>query len=388
MAYIVKAYRTAIAKAKKGSFRHMRSDDLAIHVIKHILAQTPEVTPAMIDDVIVGCAFPEGEQGLNIGRAISLVAVGMDTPGTTVNRFCASGLETISMASAKIDAGFADIIIAGGIESMTMVPMTGLKLSPNYDLAYEMPESLAGMGITAEAVAKKYNINREDSDEFAYHSHMKAAAAIESGRFKSQIVPVEVKEINVVDDTRVERTFIVSDDEGVRKDTTIEALAKLRPVFAAEGVVTAGNSSQTSDGAAFVLVVSDEMVRQLNLKPMARLVGFGLAGVDPLYMGIGPVKAIPKALKRAGMKLSDIGLIELNEAFAAQSLAVLRELNMNQEIVNVNGGAIALGHPLGCTGAKLTTQIIYEAQMRGVRHAMVSACVGFGQGIAGIFEVL
>lgn len=388
MAYIVKAYRTAITKAKKGSFRHMRSDDLAVQVIKYMMQDTPEINADMINDVIVGCAFPEGEQGLNMGRGISLAALGIKAPGTTVNRFCASGLETIAMACGKIDAGYADMIIAGGAESMTMVPMTGYKLAANYNIAYEIPESLAGMGITAEAVAKKYNINRADSDVFAYNSHMKAAKALETGRFKSQIVPVAVKEINVIDDKRIESEFIVSVDEGVRKETTVEALAQLKPVFAVDGVVTAGNSSQTSDGAAFVLVVSDKMVKELNLKPIARLIGYGLAGVEPLYMGIGPVAAVPAALKNANLKINDIGLIELNEAFSAQSLAVLKELDLDQSIVNVNGGAIALGHPLGCTGAKLSTQLIYEAHDRGVRYGMVTACIGFGQGIAGIYEML
>ena len=387
MAYIIKAYRTAITKAKKGSFRHMRSDDLAVQVIKYMMKNTPEIDAEMINDVIVGCAFPEGEQGLNLGRGISLSALGIKAPGTTVNRFCASGLETIAMACGKIDAGYADFIIAGGVESMTMVPMTGYKLAANYNIAYELPESLAGMGITAEAVAKKYGINRADSDVFAYNSHMKAAKALETGKFKSQIVPVTVKEINVIEDKRMEREFIVSVDEGVRKETTVEALAQLKPAFAIDGVVTAGNSSQTSDGASFVLVVSDKMVKELNLKPIARLIGYGLAGVEPLYMGMGPVAAVPAALKNANLKIEDIGLIELNEAFSAQSLAVLKELQFDQSIVNVNGGAIALGHPLGCTGAKLSTQLIYEAQSRGVKYGMVTACIGFGQGIAGIYEI-
>lgn len=387
MAYIIKAYRTAITKAKKGSFRHMRSDDLAVQVIKYMMKNTPEIDAEMINDVIVGCAFPEGEQGLNMGRGISLSALGIKAPGTTVNRFCASGLETIAMACGKIDAGYADFIIAGGVESMTMVPMTGYKLAANYNIAYEIPESLAGMGITAEAVAKKYGINRADSDVFAYNSHMKAAKALETGKFKSQIVPVTVKEINVIEDKRMEREFIVSVDEGVRKETTVEALAQLKPAFAIDGVVTAGNSSQTSDGASFVLVVSDKMVKELNLKPIARLIGYGLAGVEPLYMGMGPVAAVPAALKNANLKIEDIGLIELNEAFSAQSLAVLKELQFDQSIVNVNGGAIALGHPLGCTGAKLSTQLIYEAQSRGVKYGMVTACIGFGQGIAGIYEI-
>jgi acetyl-CoA acyltransferase len=388
MAYIIKAYRTAIAKAKKGAFRHMRSDDLAVAVIKHIMQDTPEIDPKMIDDVLVGCAFPEGEQGLNIGRSIALSALGIEAPGTTVNRFCASGLETIAMACAKADSGQGDIFLAGGIESMTMVPMTGYRLTPNYNIAHETPEYLASMGITAEAVAKKYNINRLESDEFAYKSHLKAAAAIDSGKFKSQIVPIAVNEVNVIEGKRVESEFIFDTDEGVRKDTTVESLGNLKPVFAVDGIVTAGNSSQTSDGAAFVLVVSDKMAEKLNLNPLARLAAYAVAGVDPLYMGIGPVAAIPKALRRSGLNIGDIGLIELNEAFATQSLAVLNETGLDQKIVNVNGGAIALGHPLGCTGAKLTTQIIYEAQQRKVKYGMVTACIGFGQGIAGVFEIM
>ncbi len=387
MAYIIKAYRTAIGKAKKGSFKNTRSDDLAAQVIKHIMKDTPELEPAMVDDVLVGCAFPEGEQGLNMARNVSISALGIKVPGVTVNRFCGSGLETIAMAAAKIDAGMGDVYIAGGAESMSMVPMTGFRLSPNYNIAKDTPEALVGMGITAEAVAKKYNISREDCDEFAYNSHIKAANAIETGKFKDEIVPVEVTEVFVENDKKLEKKFIVDTDEGVRKDTTVEALSKLRPVFAADGVVTAGNASQTSDGASFVLVVSDEIVKKYNLKPIARLAGYGLAGVEPLYMGIGPVAAVPKALKNAGLKLSDIGLIELNEAFASQSLAVIRELDLNTDILNVNGGAIALGHPLGCTGAKLTTQIINEAKRRHQKYGLVTACIGGGQGIAGIFEV-
>ncbi len=343
MAYIIKAYRTAIGKAKKGSFKNTRSDDLAAQVIKHIIKDTPELEPAMVDDVLVGCAFPEGEQGLNMARNVSISALGIKVPGVTVNRFCGSGLETIAMAAAKIDAGMGDVYIAGGAESMSMVPMTGFRLSPNYNIAKDTPEALVGMGITAEAVAKKYDISREDCDEFAYNSHIKAANAIETGKFKDEIVPVEVTEVFVENDKKLEKKFIVDTDEGVRKDTTVEALSKLRPVFAADGVVTAGNASQTSDGASFVLVVSDEIVKKYNLKPIARLAGYGLAGVEPLYMGIGPVAAVPKALKNAGLKLSDIGLIELNEAFASQSLAVIRELDLNTDILNVNGGAIALG---------------------------------------------
>ncbi len=388
MAYIVKAYRTAIGKAKKGSFKNMRSDDLAIEVIKYIMKDTPGLTPEMVQDVLVGCAFPEGEQGLNMARNISIGALGIKTPGTTVNRFCGSGLETIAMAAAKIDAGMGEIYIAGGAESMSMVPMTGFKLAPNYHVALNMPEALVGMGITAEAVAKKYGINRLESDEFAYNSHMKAAKAIESGRFKDEIVPVNVKEVFVKDGKKTEKDFVMDTDEGYRKDTTVEALSKLRPVFALDGVVTAGNASQTSDGASFVLVMSENMMKKLNLEPIAKMVGYGIAGVEPLYMGIGPIAAVPVALKNAGLKLSDMGLIELNEAFATQSLAVIKELDINPDVLNVNGGAIALGHPLGCTGAKLTTQIIHEAHKRDVKYGMVTACIGGGQGIAGIFEML
>jgi len=384
-AYIVKAYRSAVGKAKKGGFRNYRSDDLAVDVIQHILKNTPELDPAMVDDCIVGCANPEGEQGLQIGRMISVRVLGKSVPGVTVNRYCASGLETISIAVAKIRAGMGHCFIAGGTESMSMIPMTGYKLAPNYKVASTTPQYMTGMGNTAEAVAQKYKISREASDEFSYQSHMKAAAAIDAGKFKDEIVPVEVF---VENDKRKEKTFVVDMDEGVRRDTTIEALAKLRPVFKNGGVVTAGNSSQTSDGASFVLVMSEEMVKKLNLTPIARLVSCSVAGVDPLYMGIGPCAAIPKALAQGGLKLDDIDLIELNEAFAAQSLAVIQEAHLNPEIVNVNGGAIALGHPLGCTGAKLTTQIINELRRRNAKYGMVTACVGGGQGIAGIIELL
>ncbi|RME08601.1 MAG: thiolase family protein, partial [Bacteroidetes bacterium] len=337
---------------------------------------------------IVGCANPEGEQGLQIGRMISVRVLGKSVPGVTVNRYCASGLETISIAVAKIRAGMGHCFIAGGTESMSMIPMTGYKLAPNYKVASTTPQYMTGMGNTAEAVAQKYKISREASDEFSYQSHMKAAAAIDAGKFKDEIVPVEVPEVFVENDKRKEKTFVVDVDEGVRRDTTIEALAKLRPVFKNGGIVTAGNSSQTSDGASFVLVMSEEMVKKLNLTPIARLVSCSVAGVDPLYMGIGPCAAIPKALAQGGLKLDDIDLIELNEAFAAQSLAVIQEAHLNPEIVNVNGGAIALGHPLGCTGAKLTTQIINELRRRNAKYGMVTACVGGGQGIAGIIELL
>ena len=387
-AYIVKAYRSAVGKAKKGGFRNYRSDDLAVDVIKHLLEQTPELDPRLVDDVIVGCANPEGEQGLQIGRQISMRALGKEVPGMTVNRYCASGLETISIAVAKIKAGMGQIYIAGGTENMSMIPMTGYKLAPSYKVASSTPNYLASMGLTAEAVANKYNISRDASDEFAFNSHQKAANAIDQGFFTDQIVPVTVEDVQVVDNKRVKSEHTVSVDEGVRRSTSIEVLGKLRPVFANGGVVTAGNSSQTSDGAAFTLVMSEEMVKQLNLTPIARMASCSVAGVDPLYMGIGPCAAIPKALQYAGLQLNDIDLIELNEAFAAQSLAVIQEAGLNPDIVNVNGGAIALGHPLGCTGAKLSTQLFNEMRRRNNKYGMVTACVGGGQGIAGIYELL
>lgn len=386
--YIVKAYRSAVGKANRGSFKNFRSDDLAVRVIKHLVEQTPGLDPAMVDDVIVGCANPEGEQGLQIGRQISARALGKSVPGMTVNRYCASGLETISIAAGKIAAGMGDIYIAGGTETMSMIPMTGYKLAPSYEVAVENPNYLIGMGLTAEAVANKYKVSREDQDTFAFNSHQKAANAIKQGFFQKSIVPIEVHEIFVEDDQRKEKKWIMDTDEGVREDTSIEALSRLRAVFAAGGSVTAGNSSQTSDGAAFAVVMSEKAVKQLNLEPVARLVSCAVAGVDPLYMGIGPCAAIPKALSQAGMKIEDIDLIELNEAFASQSLAVIREAGLNPEIVNVNGGAIALGHPLGCTGAKLTTQVIDELERRDKKYGMVTACVGGGQGIAGIIERL
>jgi acetyl-CoA acyltransferase len=387
-AYIVKAYRSAVGRAKKGGFRFYRSDDIAADVIKHLMAEVPNLDPNLVDDIIVGCANPEGEQGLQIGRQIALQAIGKEVPGMTINRYCASGLETISIAAAKINAGMGEVYLAGGAESMSMIPMTGYKLAPNYRFANKTPEYLVGMGITAEAVSRKYNIDRESQDEFAYNSHKKAAAAIDAGVFKEEIVPIEVNEVRVENDQRKENTWIVDMDEGVRRDTTPEGLARLRPVFAQGGSVTAGNSSQMSDGAAFVLVMSERMVKALNLEPIARLVTCAVAGVDPLYMGIGPCAAIPKALQNAGLKLNDIEQIELNEAFAAQALAVIQEAGLNPEIVNPNGGAIALGHPLGCTGAKLTTQLINEMRRRDQRYGMVTACVGGGQGIAGIIERL
>ncbi len=387
-AYIVKAYRSAVGKAKKGGFRNYRSDDLAVDVIEHLMAQVPELDKALVDDLIVGCANPEGEQGLQIARQISVRALGKPVPGMTVNRYCASGLETISIAVAKIKAGMGHCYIAGGTESMSMIPMTGYKLAPSFSTASSTPDYLVGMGTTAEAVSRKYGITREAADEFSFNSHVKAAAALDNGKFVDEIVPVTVKEVFVKDNRRQEKEHTVAMDEGVRRTTTVEALSRLRPVFAQNGVVTAGNSSQTSDGAAFVLVMSEEMVKQLNLEPIARMASCSVAGVEPLYMGIGPCAAIPKALKQAGLKLDDIQQIELNEAFAAQSLAVIQEAGLNPEIVNVNGGAIALGHPLGCTGAKLSTQLFNEMRRRNQKYGMVTACVGGGQGIAGVYELL
>jgi len=387
-AYIVKAYRSAVGKAGKGGFKNMRSDDLAVKVIQYLVEQVPELDPHRVDDLIVGCANPEGEQGLQIGRMISVRALGKPVPGVTVNRYCASGLETIAMAVAKIKAGMGSCFIAGGAESMSMIPMTGYKMAPSYEVAKETPDYVVGMGITAEQVAQKYNISREDQDAFALRSHQRAAHAIDQGFFTDEIVPIDITDVLFKDGQRVESTHTVSMDEGVRRSTNLEALAKLRPVFAQNGSVTAGNSSQTSDGAAFALVMSEEMVKELNLEPIARLVSCAVAGVEPLYMGIGPVKAIPKALAQAGMKLDQIDLVELNEAFASQSLAVIREAGLNPDIVNVNGGAIALGHPLGCTGAKLSTQLFNELNRRGQKYGMVTACVGGGQGIAGIYEML
>ncbi|MBT8233618.1 MAG: acetyl-CoA C-acyltransferase [Saprospiraceae bacterium] len=387
-AYIIAGYRSAVGKAKKGGFKNYRSDDLAVDVVKHLISTVPEVDPKLIDDMIVGCANPEGEQGLQIGRLISARALGHEVPGMTVNRYCASGLETISIATAKIKAGMGHAYIAGGTENMSMIPMTGYKLAPSYKAATDYINYHVGMGSTAEAVASKYNISREAADEFSYNSHKKAAAAIDGGKFDGEIVPVTVNEVYVKDGKRVESSHTVSMDEGVRRSTTIEGLAKLRPVFKNKGIVTAGNSSQTSDGAAFVLVVSEELVKQFNLKPIARLASCAVGGLDPLYMGMGPCVAIPKALKQAGMKLSDIEQIELNEAFAVQALGVIQEAGLNPDIVNVNGGAVALGHPLGCTGAKLSIQLFNEMRRRNQKYGMVTACVGGGQGIAGIYELL
>lgn len=386
-AYIVAGYRSAVGKAKKGGFRFYRSDDLAVRVLEH-MGKNVDFDTNLIDDVLVGCANPEGEQGLQIGRQISLRAFGKTVPGVTVNRYCASGLETISMAVAKIKAGMGDCYVAGGTESMSLIPMTGYKLSPSYEVGLNSPQYVVGMGLTAEAVAGKYGITREEQDEFAYQSHAKAAKAIDEGKFKDEIVPVEVQEVAVKDGKRVEKSWVVDTDEGVRRSTTVEGLGKLRPVFAQGGSVTAGNSSPMSDGAAFVLVMSEKMVKELNLEPIARMVSCSVGGVDPLYMGMGPCVAIPKALDRAGLKLNDIDMIELNEAFAAQALAVIREAGLNPDIVNVNGGAIALGHPLGCTGAKLSIQLFNEMKRQNAKYGMVTACVGGGQGIAGIYERL
>lgn len=387
-AYIVKGFRTAVGKAGRGAFKGYRSDDLAVDVIRHLLEQTPELDPKMVDDLIVGCANPEGEQGLQIGRLIAVRALGKEVPGMTVNRYCASGLETISIAVAKIRAGMGECYIAGGAESMSAIPMTGYKLAPNYHIASDTPDYLVGMGLTAEAVSSKYHVSREEADEFSVRSHRLAGAAIDAGKFKDEIVPVQVKEVWVENDKRKERDFTVDTDEGVRRDTTLEGLSKLRPAFANGGVVTAGNASQTSDGAAFVLVMSENMVKSLGLQPVARLAACAVAGVEPLYMGIGPCAAIPKALKQAGMSLSLIEAIELNEAFGAQALAVIKEAGLNPDIVNVNGGAIALGHPLGCTGAKLSVKLFNEMRRSNQTYGMVTACVGGGQGIAGIYERL
>ena len=387
-AYIVKGYRSAIGKAKKGGFKNYRSDDLAVDVIKHMMTKVPEIDPKSVDDVIVGCANPEGEQGLQIGRLISARSLGKEVPGVTINRYCASGLEAISQAVSKVRAGFGDIYIAGGIESMSMIPMTGYKLSPSYKANQENLNYHVGMGHTAEAVSTKYNISRESADKFAYESHQKAAKAIDDGKFIDQIVPVEVEDVFVKDGKKITTSHLVSVDEGVRRDTTIDGLSKLRPVFKKGGVITAGNSSQTSDGAAFTLVVSEAIVKKLDLTPIARLAACSVGGVEPLYMGIGPCIAIPKAIKQAGLKLSDIEQTELNEAFAAQALAVIQEAKLDPETVNVNGGALALGHPLGCTGAKLSIQLMEEMKLRNQRYGMVTACVGGGQGIAGIFERL
>jgi acetyl-CoA acyltransferase len=388
--YIVAGYRSAVGKAPRGSFRFFRPDDLASEVIKHLVSTLPGLDKERIDDVIAGNATPEAEQGLNIGRMIALMGLNtVKVPGMTVNRYCSSGLETIAIADAKIKAGYGECIIAGGVECMSPIPFGGWKVVPNLDLTKSHADYYWGMGLTAEAVAEQYKVSREDQDKFAYGSHMKAINAIKNGLFKDGIVPVKIKETYLDENEKKKtREYIVENDEGPRADTSLETLAKLRPVFAANGSVTAGNSSQTSDGAAFVMLMSEKMVKELNLKPIARLVSYAVAGVEPRIMGIGPIEAIPKAVKLADMKLNDIDLVELNEAFASQSLAVIRETGLDPEKVNVNGGAIALGHPLGCTGAKLSVQIFNELRRRKKKYGMVTMCVGSGQGAAGIFELL
>lgn len=389
-AYIIKGYRTAVGKAPKGSLRFTRPDIMAATVIEKLMADVPQLDKNRIDDLIVGNAMPEAEQGLNVARLISLMGLHTEkVPGVTVNRYCASGSEAIAIASAKIQAGMADSIIAGGTESMSYIPMGGYKPVPETEIAKSNPDYYWGMGYTAEAVANQYKISREEQDQFAFDSHMKALKANEEGRFKNQIVPIPV-EYNFLDENQKMQTkkFDFSVDEGPRKDTSLEGLAKLRPVFANGGSVTAGNSSQMSDGAAFVIVMSEEMVKELGLEPEARLVSYAAAGLEPRIMGMGPVYAIPKALKQAGMQLKDIELIEMNEAFASQSVAIQKELDLNKEILNVNGGAIALGHPLGCTGTKLTVQLLDEMKKRGNKYGMVTMCVGTGQGAASIFELL
>jgi len=386
-AYIVAGYRTAVGKSKRGGFRFYRPDDLAVDVITGLLKSLPQLDPKRVDDLIVGNAVPEAEQGLQIGRMISVRALGIDVPGMTVNRYCASGLETIAIATAKIQTGMADCIIAGGTESMSLVPVAGWKTVPNYTVASTNPDYYIGMGLTAEAVANEFKVSRQDQDEFSYKSHQKALNAIQNGYFKPGILPVSVEEVYVDErGKKQKRSYVVDTDEGPRADTSLEALGKLKPVFAAGGSVTAGNSSQTSDGAAFVVVMSERMVNELGLKPIGRLVGCVSAGVHPRIMGIGPVAAIPKVLQRAGKTLQDIDLVELNEAFASQSIAVIRELGINPDIVNINGGAIALGHPLGCTGAKLTVQLLGDLKRLNKKYGIVTACVGGGQGIAGIIE--
>ena len=388
-AYIIAGYRSAVGKAKKGGFRFYRPDDLAVDVIKGVMASVPGLEAKRVDDVIVGNAVPEAEQGLQVGRIIAARALGFEVPGMTVNRYCASGLETIALATAKIRMGQADCIIAGGTESMSLVPTAGWKTVPAYSIAKDEPDYYLSMGLTAEAVAKEYNISRESQDEFSYHSHRKAIHAISNGYFKSGILPINVEEVYLDQKGKKQkRNYVVDTDEGPRADTSVEVLAKLKPAFAANGCVTAGNSSQTSDGAAFVIVMSEKMMKELGLKPIGRIVSCASAGVHPRIMGIGPVAAIPKALKQANMNLGEIEIIELNEAFASQSLAVIREAGLDPQKVNINGGAIALGHPLGCTGAKLTIQIINDLRRLDKKFGMVTACVGGGQGIAGIIERL
>jgi acetyl-CoA acyltransferase len=388
-AYIVAGYRTAVGKSKRGKFRFYRPDDMAINVIKGLLATVPQLDARRIDDVIVGNAVPEAEQGLQVGRIIAARAVGIHAPGVTVNRYCASGLESIAIATAKIRSGMAECIIAGGTESMTMVPQAGWKTVPAYSIASDEPDYYLNMGLTAEAVAKEFKVSREDQDQFSYDSHQKAINAIRNGHFKEGILPLDVEEVYVDEKgRRQKRNFIVDTDEGPRADTSLEALARLKPVFAAGGCITAGNSSQTSDGAAFVIVMGEKMVQELGLRPIARLVACASAGVHPRIMGIGPVEAVPKVLRQAGMSLGQIDRVELNEAFASQAIAVIRQLEIDPSIVNTNGGAIALGHPLGCTGCKLTVQIIHDLKRNNKKYGIVTACVGGGQGIAGIIENL
>ena len=388
-AYIVKGFRTAVGKANRGGFRFTRPDNLAADVIKHLVSSIDGFDAKRVDDLIVGNAVQEAEQGMQMGRMISLLSLPIEVPGMVINRYCGSGLEAINIAAARIHSGQADCIIAGGTESMSLVPVMGYKTALNYDIASNNPDYYTSMGLTAEQVAKKFNVSREDQDEFAYKSHQKAAKALEEGKFKDQIVPITVKETCLDGNMKKQtREFTVDTDEGVRPDTSVEALSKLRPVFAQGGTVTAGNSSQTSDGAAFVMVMSEKMVKELNLEPIARMVSYAAAGVEPRIMGIGPVAAVPKALAIAGLKLDDIDQIELNEAFAAQSLAVIRELGMDTDKINPNGGAIALGHPLGCSGAKLSIQLFDEMRRRNQKYGMVTACVGGGQGVAGIYELL
>jgi len=387
--FIVAGYRTAVGKARKGGFRFTRPDDLAADVIKHLVNSVPGLENEMVDDLIVGNAVPEAEQGMQMGRIIALLSLGLDVPGMVVNRYCGSGLETIAIASHRIHAGQANVIIAGGTESMSLVPVMGFKTALNYAIAKDNPTYYTSMGLTAEEVSKQFKISREAQDQFSYESHVKAAAAWEAGKFKDEVVPITVQETYVDENMKKKtREYVVDRDEGIRADTTPEGLAKLKPVFAVGGSVTAGNSSQTSDGAAFVVVMSEKMVKQLNVKPIARLVSYATAGVDPRIMGIGPVAAIPKALKIAGKKLDDIDLIELNEAFAAQSLAVVQELGIDRSKLNVNGGAIAVGHPLGSSGARLSVQLFNEMRRQKKKYGMVTACVGGGQGVAGVYEFL
>lgn len=388
-AYIVTGFRSAVGKAGKGGFRFTRPDDLAADVIKHLMASVPQLDKNRVDDVIVGNATPEAEQGLNVGRMISLMGLDTDkVPGMTVNRYCSSGLETIAIATAKIEAGMADCIIAGGAESMSVMAMGGWRIVPNAKVGKEHPDWYWGMGLTAEAVAKKYNVSREDQDAFAIKSHEKALAAIASGRFKDDIVPITVEQVYLDEkEKRQVKSYVVDTDEGPRAGGTLESLGALKPVFAQGGSVTAATSSQTSDGAAFVLVMSEKMIEELGLKPMARLVSYTVVGLEPRYMGVGPIEAIPKAIKMAGLTLDDIDLFELNEAFASQSLAVIREVGLDMDKVNVNGGALALGHPLGCSGAKLTVQIMNELKKRNKKYGVVTMCVGTGQGAAGVIEM-